>query len=249
MPYKFGWKHEMPYLVSSVGFLSTGYLLEKTNKTKPFTIQELNSLNKNDINSFDRGATYYWSENLANKSDVLLMGAIVAPVVFLTTKSTRKNMGWLLLMGLEVFSINYGATLSAKNLMNRTRPYVYNTELSYETRTGNDSRKAFISGHTSTAAAMSFFIATVISDYHPDMHPGLKIGLWSVATIYPAVTGYLRVASGKHFPTDVIAGYAVGAFTGWLIPFLHKKRHKEDKFSFAPVNINGNAGLYFSYKF
>jgi len=248
-PYNFGWKHEIPFVAVSLGFLTTGYVLDKTNNVSPFTLEELNNLNKNDVNGFDRGAINNWSEQLATTSDALLIASMVTPALFLTTKSTRKDFGWLLLMGWEVMSINYGITNTVKNLTNRTRPYVYNPDLPYETRSDHDSRKALFSGHTSTTAAMSFYIATVINTYHPDMKTGAKIGLWSAAALYPAVTAYLRVASGKHFPTDVIAGYAAGAFTGWLIPYLHKKRKKKDKFSFAPININGNAGVYLSYKF
>ena len=38
----------------------------------------------------------------------------------------------------------------------------------------------------------------------------------------PAVTGYLRFKAGKHFPTDIIVGYGVGATIGYLVPELHK---------------------------
>ena len=248
-PYNFGWKHETPYIATATGLLLTAFIIDKTNKTEPYTAEELNSLNRNDINGFDRGATYNWSTNLSTAGDVLLIGSMLAPALFLTNKSTRKDFGWLLLMSIEVFSINYGITNSVKDLTNRPRPYVYNSEVPINVRTGHDSRESFFSGHTSTTAAMSFFIATVITDYHPDMKTGLKIGLWSAAAVYPAITAYLRVESGKHFPSDVIAGYAVGVFTGWFIPFLHKKKNREDKFSVAPTTINGNAGIYFSYKF
>ncbi len=56
------------------------------------------------------------------------------------------------------------------------------------------------------------------------MATGAKIALWSFSAYIPALTGYFRVKAGKHFTTDVMAGYAVGAFTGWLIPHLHKKK-------------------------
>ncbi|MEQ8424859.1 MAG: phosphatase PAP2 family protein, partial [Cyclobacteriaceae bacterium] len=78
------------------------------------------------------------------------------------------------------------------------------------------------SGHTSHTAAASFFMAKVISDYHPNMNKGARIILWSAAVYIPALTATLRVKAGKHFPSDVVAGYAVGAFAGWLIPQLHK---------------------------
>ena len=151
-------------------------------------------------------------------------------------------------MSWEVLSINYGVAYTVKNLTDRPRPFVYNPEVPMEVRTGSDGRESFYSGHVSTAAAMSFFIATVLNDYHPDMKTGIKITMWTIAAAYPAITGYFRIAAGKHYRTDVIAAYAAGAFTGWLIPFLHKKKRHDSKFSFAPVNIQGNAGLYLSLK-
>ncbi len=249
IPYTFGWKHEIPYIATSAGLLATGFILGKTNSLTPYTPLELNDLNRNDVIPFDRGATYNWSTEASTASDILLIGSVASPLLFLTNKPTRQNFGWLILMSLEVMSINYGITTSVKNLVNRPRPYVYNPNVPINVQTGTDSKESFYSGHVSNAAAMSFFIATVMNDYHPDMKKGIKITMWSVAAIYPAITGYLRVAAGKHYRTDVIAAYAVGALTGWIIPFLHKKKNKNDKFSFAPVNIQGNAGLYMSYKF
>ncbi len=212
-PYNFGWKYETHFIATSAGLLLTGFIIDKTNKVEPYTTEELNNLNRNDINGFDRGATYNWSTNLSTASDVLQVGSMLVPALFLTNKSTRKDFGWLLLIGLEVFSINYGLKNSVKDITNRPKPYVYNSEAPINVRTGHDSRESYFSGHTSTTASMSFFVATVISDYNPGMNKGLKIGLWSAAVIYPVITAYLQVESDKHFPTDVIAGYAVGAFT------------------------------------
>ncbi len=248
-PYNSGWKYEIPYMATGFGLLSLGFILDHTNNVIPYTPEELEGLNRDDINSFDRGATYNWSVSLSNTSDILLLGAMVAPALFLAKKSTYDDFGWLALMGLEIFSINYGIKTTIKNLSNRARPYVYNTNVPMSERTSTHSMESFISGHVSTTAAMTFFVATVFTDYYPDMKTGYKIGVWSAAAIYPAVTAYIRVKSGNHFPTDVITAYAIGAFSGWFIPFLHKKKNKEDKFSFTPININGNLGIYLSYKF
>jgi len=248
-PYNFGWKHEIPYIASAVGLVTIGIVIDKTNSVKPYTPQELLGLNRDDINAFDRPATYNWEPGLSTASDVLLIGSVLSPVLFLTNKSTRQNFGWLALMSWEVLSINYGMMTTVKNLTNRGRPYIYNPNVPIEERTGSQSRESFYSGHTSTTAAMSFFVAFVLTDYHPDMKTGYKITIWTIAATYPAVTAYLRVGAGKHFATDVIAAYAIGAFTGWLVPFLHKKKKSSDKFSFAPISVQGNAGIYLSYKF
>jgi len=46
--------------------------------------------------------------------------------------------------------------------------------------------------------------------------------VWTAAATIPAITGYLRVRGGRHFPTDVIGGYIVGAAVGCLVPHLHR---------------------------
>ncbi len=83
-----------------------------------------------------------------------------------------------------------------------------------------NTRRSFFSGHTSHVAASTFFTAKVLTDINPD---GSNNSLyWITAATIPAITGYLRVKGGKHFPTDVIVGYAVGALVGILVPELHK---------------------------
>ncbi len=248
-PYNYGWKHETPYLILSGGLVLSGIVIDQTNPIKPYTMAGLDTINRSEVNPFDRNATYNWDPGLSRASDVLFIGSILSPLLFLTTQSTRQDFGWLVLMAGEVMSINYGLMTTVKNLTNRPRPYVYNQDAPLDERTGPHSLESFYSGHVSTTAAMSFFVATVLTQYHPDMKTGWKVTVWTIAAAYPAATAYLRVASGKHYRTDVMVGYALGALTGWLVPFLHKKKDKKDKFSFAPTTIYGHAGVYLSYKF
>ena len=122
-------------------------------------------------------------------------------------------------MYLETAIVNYGITELVKVLAKRTRPYAYNKQLDNGIKIKRDTRKSFFSGHTSHVAASSFFTAKVLSD----MHPGdSQAFYWITAATIPAVTAYLRVKGGKHFPTDVLIGYAVGALVGILVPGLHK---------------------------
>ena len=138
-----------------------------------------------------------------------------------------------------------GITNIAKHTVGRTRPFVYNPDVDVSTRTEDGSRLSFFSGHTSHTAAATFFIAKVFSDYHTNFHSAAKAGIWAFSISLPAVTGYLRVKAGKHFPTDVIAGYIVGATTGWLIPQLHKIKNENKKTGFDMGILPYKDGLSF----
>jgi membrane-associated phospholipid phosphatase len=47
--------------------------------------------------------------------------------------------------------------------------------------------------------------------------------VWATAAAFPLVTGILRLTAGKHYPSDVLVGYLVGAATGILVPFAHQR--------------------------
>jgi len=247
-PYRLDFKREVPFIVSSAVILGTGFLAAELNTTKPFAPEELGSLNIRSINAFDRRSVFNYSTTAASASDYIRTGITIFPILLISEHHTKEDITALLAMSAEVMAITFGITNTVKNLSNRTRPIVYNPEAPLDQRTNARSRRSFFSGHTSHTAAAAFFMAKVISDYHPNMNKGTKIVLWSVSAYIPALTGYLRVKAGKHFPTDVMAGYALGAFTGWLIPHLHKVK-KDGVLSKLDMQIYpSNEGMQFSLK-
>ena len=221
-PYRLDFKGEVPFIIASGSILGAGFLISALDDTKPFTEEQLANLNIRSINSFDRRSVFNQSSSAASASDYIRTGITIFPLLLLTEHHTKQDISALLVMSAEVMAITYGLTATTKNLANRTRPNTFNPATPLDERTSSGSRESFFSGHTSHTAAASFFLAKVISDYHPNMARGKKIALWTLAAGIPATTAYLRVKAGKHFPTDVMAGYAVGAVTGWLIPHLHK---------------------------
>jgi len=245
-PYTVNLKSELPYIAASAGLLGSGLLVKSINEEKPFTLEELNNLDLSKINKFDRGAVFNNSSSARAYSDYALMTGALLPLYFLSNHNTRSDFIPLIIMGAEVYAITSTLALNSKFAFNRSRPLAYNPEFSDKFRMGKTSKLSFFSGHTAQTAGFSFFMAKVISDCHPNMATGQKIGLWSFAVSLPAVTGYLRVKGGKHFNTDVITGYAIGAFLGWAIPHLHKK--KESKLSIAPFNYQNSSGLSFTFR-
>jgi membrane-associated phospholipid phosphatase len=41
-------------------------------------------------------------------------------------------------------------------------------------------------------------------------------------------TGAGRVLAGKHYPTDLLLGFGLGAFAGWGLPWLLRFRNRGD---------------------
>lgn len=247
-PYNISFKKEIPFFAAGIGLLSSGFILRSTNQKKPFTVDELSQLNRNNVNRFDRVAISNNNEESKEISDILLYSELALPLFFLTNHYTGKDFGRLGIMAIEVFTITSGLTMSAKYTFNRTRPFVYSDEFSFKEKTVSSARLSFFSGHTAQTAAFSVFMAKVIHDYHPNMKKGIEIGIWSFAIGVPAAMAYLRVDAGNHFPTDVMVGYAVGASVGWLVPHLHKKKNEDSKLSIAPFQYGNATGLTLNWK-
>ncbi len=249
-PYDFNIKSEWPFLAVGVMSTAAGIVAQSINHPTAFTNTELMNLDRRDIFFVDRGAANNWSPASARASDIVRSTSILLPAFFLTNHHTKKEISMLLVMSLEVLTTNFGATQLVKNIVNRARPFTYNTDLLFTTRSKKNDKLSFFSGHTSHTAAFSFFIAKVLTDYHPNARNKFKVIVWSIAVLIPATTAVLRVKAGKHFPTDVIAGYVVGASIGYLIPQLHKqKKRKLNNLSIIPAFTGGGGGVRLFWKF
>ena len=90
-------------------------------------------------------------------------------------------------------------------------------------------------------------MAKVYSDYHPGLG-NRKYIFFAAAAIPPLVVGFYRFKAMKHFPTDILAGLAVGSVSGILIPHLHKQKNKQNGLSILPFAGEVN-GCKIAYKF
>src|ERR671920_1326353 len=100
-------------------------------------------------------------------------------------------------------------------------------------RTEGNARNAFFAGHAALVGTATFFTAKVFADYHPDSK--LKWVFFGAAAVATGTTGYLRHRGGRHFPSDILVGTAVGTLSGILIPHFHKnKLFKDPNLSVLP---------------
>ena len=188
----------------------------------PLTQEEIAALDPETINWFDRSATRRYSPGAAKASDIMLYATMVAPLSLALTDRGSLQPNTLGLMYLETYALQGGLTYLAKNLFSRTRPYVYNDnpDIPLALKMEKTSRRSFYSGHTSSAFASMVFLASVFERLYPDS--SARGWVWGGCMTAAATTGYLRYAAGRHYPTDILVGAAMGAFVGYLVPSLHE---------------------------
>ncbi|MDG1433698.1 MAG: phosphatase PAP2 family protein [Saprospiraceae bacterium] len=233
-------KDAIIYAIGSAS-LGLGYYLGI--KTPSLKIEEIQLLDKNSINRFDRIATSYSSSWARKGSDVFFYSAMALPSLFVFSKRMRGNANSIAIIYGETLFLTVGITAITKKTVLRSRPFVYNSSFDINDKTGKNARYSFFSGHTSVVSASSFFTAKVFADYCPDSK--WKSIVWGAAATLPAITGYLRVRAGKHYPTDVIIGYAVGAAIGILVPQIHKRKKRNENIQLSINPTGGYLGVRF----
>lgn len=219
--YKYRLGLDIPIGLITLGTGTTALILHK--KKKPLTFEELSNLKPTDVNKFDRYAIYQHSKASAIASDVFQYTAMASPALLFIDKDIRKDWKTVMPIWMETFALTSALTMFTKELAQRKRPYVY-SDYGNGNKYGKDAISSMWSGHTAITAASTYFIAMVYSDYHP--HSRWKPLMWTGAAIIPALTGLTRVKAGKHYWTDVLTGYAVGALVGTLTPFLHRREFR-----------------------
>ncbi len=108
----------------------------------------------------------------------------------------------------EATAWTYGVTQLAKAIINRNRPVLY-SEDAIEAQESVNSHRSMYSGHTSVSFALG-------TSYFLSMNQKRGLGR-SWPLISSAAIGAMRVAAGKHCPTDVLVGAVLGTATAIVI--------------------------------
>ena len=239
-PYEIDWKKETPVLATGLGLSALGYVLIED--LEPRQASSLVGLSNDHLIGIDRKSTQYFSEKADQASDYLAGGSVLLPLTLMADRDIRRDANKIAVLLSESASLTNGLTQITKRVVLRDRPYVFNQDAPLELRLSTKSKLSFFSGHTAMTASFTFFTAQVWSDYHPESR--WKPAVWAAAAAVPAVTGYLRIRAGRHYFTDVVSGYAIGALVGVLVPRLHKvERGAKRKFRFSSSMLEGRPVL------
>ena len=182
---------------------------------------ELAALNKNDVPQIDRFSAGWYSDNAQTASDFSCYGSmVVAPGLLALSPGIRRHYGQVLGLYVQTVLATEAIFTMSAGTVYRSRPYLYGTQ-GGGGRSGETATNSFFSGHTANTATATFFAAKVFNDFNPSSRA--RPYVWGAAAVVPAAVAFFRVEAGKHFLTDNLLGYAVGATMGILVPQLHKK--------------------------
>ncbi len=249
-PYKTSFWKDGAWIAGGVGLNALGFTLVQ-NKDE-LTPAEVMSLDRQDIWGIDRNAAGNYSQSADKASYIPFYASFVTPALFLLGDDERENFGQISVIFVETMATTGAFFTITAGLVEKSRPLVYNSNLPMEKRTEASAQRSFFAGHTAATAAATFFTAKVFQDFNPDSKAVPYV--WAGAIAVPATVGYLRTKAGKHFLTDNVIGFGVGALCGILVPQIHKTGIED--LAFYPAldyNIGGTgvdaAGVGMNFRF
>ena len=179
------------------------------------------------LNGFDAGARRRWRWSDTAKAHDWSNAALVASFAAPTTAFVAARggfgdgLGGEMLLVVESSALTLALTQGTKYLFRRERPWAHFAEPPAGEHLGSrESALSFASGHASLSFALAVSTGSLASLRGDDG----KEWVWVSGLTFAAATSYLRVAADRHSLTDVLAGAALGATVGWVVPRLIDRR-------------------------
>lgn len=157
---------------------------------------DINTLHR--INSWDGKFVRNYSKCISRSAPYITVGVPVAMALCAGIRKDKKLLQDAIYIGTSVAGATV-LTFGLKYVFNRQRPY-----LSYPDRVhpySYEDDPSFPSGHTAGA----FSLATSLCLRYPKWYVIAPSALWACSV------GFSRMSEGVHYPSDVLAGAAIGA--------------------------------------
>jgi membrane-associated phospholipid phosphatase len=169
------------------------------------------------INVLDAWAVGNESVAAARASDITVALVLLVPPI---ADAFDVGASEALLEDLSVFGetllVNGALVTVTKYVVQRPLPRTYAGDPELVNSSGG--YRSFYSGHTSlTFAALTAASMTV------RLRHGDRLWTWMVTAVVGTSVAAERVADGRHFPTDVLAGAVMGTAVGLAVPWLHAR--------------------------
>jgi membrane-associated phospholipid phosphatase len=170
----------------------------------------------------DRWFDYTYRPKIARGSDITAATTVALPIAVLLAGNIQSNKVVPVIVAAEAMWMTWNLTESVKHLVKRNRPLVYAANTPDEIRFTRDARLSFPSGHTSMVFCMATAFHLALKQYNIPLaeRRWLSGSAWMLA----AGTAGMRVIAGKHYPSDILAGAALGFGTAYLMHHIHAPR-------------------------
>jgi membrane-associated phospholipid phosphatase len=183
-----------------------------------------------------RGRTASTQLAASDVGDVLYKGGVLAPYIVdnyfaaLSLNGSYDVALQMTLIDMQSLGLAGVLTLTAERTIPRERPFPEDCGTDGDVRDGlgnisetcghGDDYKSFYSGHAAATATMAGL--TCVHHQHLPLYGG------GFADLVPCLfmigvataTGITRIVSDRHWASDVVIGWAVGAASGYVLPSL-----------------------------
>jgi membrane-associated phospholipid phosphatase len=213
-------------LAGAAGTLAPRFL---TDESKTWTCRwcDRDERGGDTLNDLDAAVRRHWRwsdrERAHTWSNVTLGLSVVGPTAAFAAArgGFGDGFGGEMLIVVEAAALNMAVTQGTKYLFRRERPWAhFDDPLRGEHLGSRNGVLSFASGHASLAFALAVSTGSLASLRGDDG----KEWVWATGLTAAAATAYLRVAADKHYFTDVLAGAAIGATVGWVVPRIIDRR-------------------------
>ena len=195
-------------------------------------------LDRNEINlKWDRDALAIPNPSALGSSDACLVLSGISPTAMFAVTGgdgrTWSAAGRLWTVQAEASLVAAGASFLIKRAASRPRPYTYLPEADRPSGAEYDvtqerAFESFPSNHATVAWAGGIAGASYLAFSRPDFSGSVHFLSGALVGGFATATGVLRIESGQHFPTDVVAGSLLGAVTGVGIAYLSRGSAPEE---------------------
>jgi membrane-associated phospholipid phosphatase len=179
------------------------------------------------VNALDRPAVGNHSHAAGVAADVTVYGTMAAlPLADLLDLGARRALLEDLVVYAETLTVDTALQNAVNFAVARPRPRSYAGDPAFVTTA--EGYVSFYAGHVATAfSALSAASFTVQRRY------GARVWPWIVTGVMGGSVAVERVASGHHFPTDVVVAALAGTAIGVTVPWLHT-RARTARLTIAP---------------
>jgi membrane-associated phospholipid phosphatase len=184
---------------------------------------------------FDDEWTRPYDSFLDEAGDIACLMPILA-LPLLPDRWNLESVSTIAVMYVESALLAVGVKNVLKGSFPRPRPYLSYDDTPIDMMEDEDRFYSFPSGHTTFAFMTASFATYVYSQGESS-----RASKWLMGGASFAVAGgtvVLRVASGMHYPTDVVFGAAIGTLSGLAVPWLHRSLPDGWRFSLGADKVS-----------